>query len=112
MAALFASMAMAFNLQDSAIEPSFLIISVSTMLSGLLLIITHKRIFSHMVGFLMLENAVFLFSIAVGTEMPMMINTCVLIDLFITTIILSSFLIKVNNNLPDSEIDALTQLKD
>ncbi|MDR2563055.1 MAG: hypothetical protein LBC98_03845 [Prevotellaceae bacterium] len=112
MAALFASMAMAFNLNDSSIEPSFLIISVGTMLSGLLLIITHKRIFSHMVGFLILENAVFLFSIAVGTEMPMLINTCILIDLFITTIILSSFLIKVSVGLPDSEMDMLTQLKD
>jgi hydrogenase-4 component E len=82
------------------------------MLCGLLLIISHNRIFSHMVGFLVLENAVFLFSIAVGAEMPILINTGILIDLIITTLILSVFLTKVNKHNPNLESDQLTQLKD
>jgi hydrogenase-4 component E len=98
--------------KDPAITPAFLIISISAMLCGLLLIITHKRIFSHMVGCLGLENSVFVFSIAAGTEMPILINTGILIDLIITTLILSIFLTKVNEHNPNLESDKLTQLKD
>ncbi|MDR0560393.1 MAG: hypothetical protein LBG92_09480 [Prevotellaceae bacterium] len=110
--AFFVSMGITFMLDDKAINPSFLVISISAMLCGLLLIITHKRIFSHMVGFLVLENAVFLFSIAAGTEMPILINTGILIDLVITTLILSVFLTKINEHNQSMESDKLTQLKD
>jgi hydrogenase-4 component E len=112
MFAFFVSIGIAFLLNDRAINPSFLAISISSMLCGLLLIITHKRIFSHMVGFLVLENAVFLFSIAAGTEMPILINTGILIDLVITTLILSVFLTKVNERNQSLEVDNLTLLKD
>jgi hydrogenase-4 component E len=112
MVAFFISIGISFMFKDTAITHSFLIISISAMLCGLLLIITHKRIFSHMVGFLVLENAVFLFSIAAGTEMPMLINTGIFIDLIITTLILSVFLTKVNERNPNLESDKLTQLKD
>ncbi|MDR0385874.1 MAG: hypothetical protein LBH60_07330 [Prevotellaceae bacterium] len=110
--AFFVSIGISFMFKDPAITPVFLIISISSMLCGLLFIIAHKRIFSHMVGFLMLENAVFLFSIAAGTEMPILINTGILIDLIITTLILSVFLTKVNKHNPNLESDQLTQLKD
>ena len=112
MFAFFVSIGIAFLLNDRAINPSFLAISISSMLCGLLLIITHRRIFSHMVGFLVLENAVFLFSIAAGTEMPILINTGILIDLVITTMILSVFLTKVNERNQSLEVDNLTLLKD
>ncbi|MDR1898275.1 MAG: hypothetical protein LBR10_15970, partial [Prevotellaceae bacterium] len=112
MIAFFVSIGISFMFKDPAITPSFLIISISSMLCGLLLIITHKRIFSHMVGFLVLENAVFLFSIAAGTEMPILINTGILLDLIITTLILSVFLTKVNEHNRSLEVDNLTKLKD
>lgn len=112
MLAFFVSIGISFLLKDPMINPSFLIISISAMFCGLLLIITHKRIFSHMVGFLVLENAVFLFSIAAGTEMPILINTGILIDLIVTTLILSIFLTKVNEYNHTLEADKLTQLKD
>jgi len=110
--AFLVSIGISFMLKDSTIKPSFLIISISSMLSGLLLIIAHKRIFSHMVGFLVIENAVFLFSIAAGTEMPILINTGILIDLIITALILSVFLTKVSKYDKNLESDKLTQLKD
>ncbi|MDR1055441.1 MAG: hypothetical protein LBL90_06375 [Prevotellaceae bacterium] len=110
--ALLISIVTAYALSDSKIDASFLTISIFTMLTGLLLIITHKRIFSHMVGFLVIENAVFLFSIAAGTEMPMLINTGILLDIFISVLILSFFITKVNDSLHTADSENLTELKD
>jgi hydrogenase-4 component E len=108
--AFFISIGISFMFGNTVITPPFMITSISAMLCGLLLIIAHKRVFSHMIGFLTLENAVFLFSIAAGTEMPVLINTGILIDLIITILILSVFLTKVTEYSPES--DQLTQLRD
>ena len=110
--ALLISVATAYAMADPKIDMSFLTISIFTMLVGLLLIITHKRIFSHMVGFLVIENAVFLFSVAAGTEMPVLINTGILLDIFISVLILSFFITKANINFHLSENEDLASLKD
>ena len=43
-----------------------LIAFLTALFTGLLLIVTHKLIISHLIGFLVVENAVFLFSLAIG----------------------------------------------
>ena len=110
--ALVASVVLALMLQDSSISSLFFSTSLFAMLTGLLLIITHKRIFSHMVGFLVIENAVFLFSVAVGTEMPMLINVGVLLDIFMSVLIFGIFITRINNKMHNLDIDTLTMIKD
>jgi hydrogenase-4 membrane subunit HyfE len=44
--------------------------------------------------------------------MPILINTGILLDLIITTLILSVFLTKVNEHNRSLEVDNLTKLKD
>jgi hydrogenase-4 component E len=112
MVALLVSVALVFVLNDKAINPLSFAIALFALLSGLLLIVTHKRIFSHMVGFLVIENAVFMFSIAVGTEMPMLINVGILLDIFICVLILGVFITRINRKMHGMEIDALTTIKD
>jgi hydrogenase-4 component E len=110
--ALLISVAIAHSMSDPKIDASFLTISIFTMLTGLLQITTHKRIFSHMIGFLVIENAVFLFSIAAGTEMPALINTGILLDIFISVLILSFFITKANIGSLNTNNENLTELKD
>ena len=110
--ALLVSVAVAHSMSDPKIDESFLAISIFTMLTGLLLMITHKRLFSHMVGFLVIENAVFLFSLAAGTEMPMLINTGILLDIFISVLILTFFITRVNNSALSSDNESMSQLRD
>ena len=94
------------------IDPLYLTISLFAIFTGLLLIISHKKVFSHLVGFLVLENAVFLFSIAVGNEMPMLINTGILLDIFITVLILGAFATRMGRVTQLTESDDLAELKD
>ncbi|HQO10065.1 MAG TPA: hypothetical protein PLK90_09495 [Clostridiales bacterium] len=104
---LFISIFMAYTLKNPYVDTVFLTIAFFTMFSGLIIIVTHRLIISHLIGFLVLENAAFLFSIAVGSEMPMMINIGTLLDIFVGVLILGFFGMKIKPN-----IDQLTQLKD
>ncbi len=110
--ALIASVVLVMVLHDGSINPLFFSIALFAMLTGLLLIITHKRIFSHMVGFLVIENAVFLFSVAVGTEMPMLINVGVLLDIFMSVLIFGVVITRINNKMNNLDIDTLTTMSD
>ena len=104
---LLISVVMAMILINPFINTIYLAIALFTLFAGLLLIVTHKLIISHLIGFLVIENAVFLFSLAVGNEMPMLINIGILLDLFVGVLILGFFGLRLKPH-----TNELTMLKD
>ncbi len=102
----------AYLINDSRIDMVFFAVALYALFSGLLLIVSHRRIFSHLVGFLMVENGVFLFSIALGVEMPFLINIAILLDIIISVLMLSMFINKIGDKLHDLDSDTLTTIKD
>ena len=111
-ALLLLSYITAVSLGNTEVDRLYLTVSLFAMFTGLLLIITHKKIFSHLVGFLVLENAVFLFSLTIGNEMPMLINTAILLDIFISVLILGAFATRIGRATESMESEDLSQLKD
>jgi hydrogenase-4 component E len=106
-AGLLISVILAMILVNPVINSIYLAIAMFTLFTGLLLIVTHKLIISHLIGFLVVENAVFLFSLAVGNEMPMLINIGILLDLFVGVLILGFFGLRLKPH-----TNELTMLKD
>lgn len=110
--ALIVSLSITRFVVDTQVNTIFFGISLFGLLSGLLLITTHRRIFSHLVGFLVVENAVFLFSLAVGLEMPILINIGILLDILMGVLILGLFISKIGDRLPTLDNEELSKIKD
>jgi len=106
-AGLLISVILAVILVNPFINSIYLAIALFTLFTGLLLIVTHKLIISHLIGFLVVENAVFLFSLAIGNEMPMLINIGILLDIFVGVLILGFFGLRLKPH-----TNELTMLKD
>ena len=87
-------------------------VALYALLSGLILIVLRSRIFSHMVGFLVIENGVFLFSMAIGVEMPLLINIAILLDILISVLMLGIFFTKIDGKIHADDADSLTNVKD
>jgi len=104
---LLISVILADILINPFINTIYLAIAIFTLFTGLLLIVTHQLIISHLIGFLVIENAVFLFSLAVGNEMPFFINIGILLDLFVGVLILGFFGMRLKPH-----TNELTTLKD
>lgn len=85
------SIVVTYYLADTQIDRVFFGVALYALLSGMLLIVNHKRIFSHLVGFLVIENGVFLFSLAIGVEMPYLINIAILLDILMSVLMLGLF---------------------
>lgn len=112
MLALVASVVVTYYIADQTMDVVFFGVSLYAILSGLILITLRKRIFSHMVGFLVIENGVFLFAMAVGVEMPALVNIAILIDILISVLMLGVFLTKIGDKLQNMDSDKLTTIKD
>jgi len=104
---LLVSVVVANSIPNPFINTIFMAVALFTLFTGLLLIVTHRLIISHLTGFLIIENAVFLFSLAVGNEMPMLINIGILLDIFAGVLILGFFGLRLR-----PRTNELTMLKD
>lgn len=110
--ALVASCTITYYMADNRTDMIFFGVALYALLSGLILIVTRKRIFAHLIGFLVIENGVFLFSMAIGVELPMLINLAIMLDILISILILGMFLRRMDDDIHTDETDALTSIKD
>ena len=101
-----------YYVADSSIHMVFFGVALYAMLSGLILIVLRSRIFTHMVGFLVIENGVFLFSMAIGVEMPLLINMAIMLDILMSVLMLGLFMTKVDDQIHTDDSDSLTRVKD
>jgi hydrogenase-4 component E len=86
-------------------------VSLFTTYIGVLLIILHKKIFTHLIGFLVIENAVFLLSLSIGSSMPFLINAAILLDIFGTILLMGVFINKIGDNVHNFDVEELSTLK-
>ena len=111
-AALIASCTITYYMHNSNADTISFGVALYALLSGLILIVMRKRVFAHLVGFLVIENGVFLFSMAIGVELPMLINLAIMLDILISILVLGMFLQRMDNDMNTDESDALTSIKD
>lgn len=104
---LILSIVVSFSMNTTPATMIYFIVAFFAVYTGLFMIISHKKIFSHLVGFLVIENAVLLLSLAIGSKMPMLINIGILLDIFVSVLILGIFVMRLKQSSHE-----LTMLKD
>jgi len=100
------------SIDDIILDKFFFVGAVSAIFTGLYLIVSRRKILTHVVGYCVMENGVFILSLAVGNEMPAMVNLGVMLDIFASVFILGIFANKIGDVFHDVDIDALSRLKD
>ncbi len=112
LAALAVSVSVTYYVADVSVDPLFFGVALYALLSGLILIVLRSRLFAHMVGFLVIENGVFLFSTAIGVEMPFLINFAILLDILMSVLMLGIFFTRIDGEIHADDADSLTHVKD
>jgi hydrogenase-4 component E len=103
---------LANSIEDTNLDKIFFIVSLSTLFTGLYFIASRKKIITHVMGYLMIENGVFVLSLAVGNEMPNLVNLGIMLDVFASVLILGIFLNKIGDVFKSADVDQLSNLKD
>ena len=90
----------------------FFVVALSTLFTGLYVIITRRKIITHVMGYLVIENGVFILSLAVGSEMPMLVNFAIILDVFVSALVLGVFINRIGDTFEEMNVGHLTKLKD
>lgn len=110
MAGLYMAYKSAASLHD--LKPLLSGVSFSVMINGLFLIVTRRKIITQVMGYMLFENGIFLLSLSVAEEMPMLVDMGVLLDVFIGVFLLGFFVNRISSVFDEAHSEALTQLKD
>jgi len=96
-----------YMVKSDLLQKEIFAVSIICIISGMLFVITHLNIFTHLIGYLVLENGVFLLSMALGSEMPMMVNLSILLDVFVGVLVLGIFINRIGEKYKKINIDEL-----
>lgn len=100
------------TMEEGNLDKMFFVVALSTLFTGLYFIASRRKIITHVMGYLIIENGVFVLSLAVGNEMPMLVNLGIMLDIFASVLILGVFLNKIGDVFKDIDVNQLTNLKD
>jgi hydrogenase-4 component E len=111
-AIILGSFLLSNTIHDPHLRKIFFVVALSALFTGLYIIITRRKIITHVMGFLVIENGVFILSLAVGNEMPMLVNVGILLDIFVSVLLLGIFANKIGDVLKEQDVSQLKNLKD
>lgn len=94
------------------VRKMFFIVAISALFTGLFIIISRKKVVTHIMGYLVIENGVFILSLSAGSTMPMLVNTGITLDIFVSVLVLGIFVNRIGNTFEEMNVDNLTNLKD
>ena len=103
---------LANEVKDARLDKIFFVVALSSLFTGLYFIATRRKIITHVIGYLIIENGVFVLSLAVGNEMPMLVNLGIMLDIFASVLILGIFMNKIGDVFKDVDVNQLSSLKD
>lgn len=101
-----------YTLKNDFLNVKFFSTGITAIIMGLIFIIINKNITVHIISFIVIENGVFLMALAIGNKMPMLVNTAVLLDLFVSVLVLGVFFNKLTYQFHDDSSDKLSTLKE
>ncbi|MBW2659495.1 MAG: hydrogenase [Deltaproteobacteria bacterium] len=92
---------------DALIVPTALF----TMFTGLYLLIMRKKAITQVLGYLVLENGIYIFGVAAVSEIPVLIEMGLLLDVFVAVFVMGIAVYQINREFNHIDTDKLNILK-
>ena len=97
---------------DADHQVKYFTAAISSIMVGLFIAINNRDLVTHLISYLVIENGIFLLSLALGSEMPMFVNSAILLDIFTSVLIMGIFFNKMKDYFQNVDAGHLSQLKD
>ncbi len=97
---------------DADQQVKYFTAAISSIMIGLFIAINNRDLVTHLISYLVIENGIFLLSLALGSEMPMFVNSAILLDIFTSVLIMGMFFNRMKDYFQNVHAGQLSQLKD
>jgi hydrogenase-4 component E len=102
----------ALSLPEEGISPLVAPVSLATVFIGLLLLVTRRVAATQVVAYLVLENGIFVFSLALAAPQPAIVEMGVLLDVFVGVFIMGITIFQINREFDHIDVGRLRELQD
>jgi hydrogenase-4 component E len=86
--------------------------ALATMFSGFLLLITRRKALTQVLGYLVLENGIFIFAILLSAALPLMVEAGILLDLLVGVFVMGIVVHQISREFSTINTERLTALKE
>lgn len=86
--------------------------SIATLMAGFLLLTTRRKAISQVIGYLVLENGIFIFGLLLAEAMPVMVEAGALLDLLVGTFVMGIVINQISREFSSLDTSRLTSLKE
>lgn len=87
-------------------------VSLATVMMGMLMMVTRVKAVTQVLGYLVFENGIYLFGLAISYEMPWLIELGVLLDVFAAVFIMGIVIHHISREFDSISTERLTSLGD
>jgi hydrogenase-4 component E len=87
-------------------------VALSTVVIGLLVLTTRSKAITQVVGYLILENGIFVFGLSQVERVPFLVEAGVLLDIFVGVFIMGIVVFHINREFDSLDSARLTELRD
>ncbi len=87
-------------------------VALATVMLGLLLLTTRRKAVTQVVGYLMLENGIYVFGLSQIERVPFLVEAGVLLDIFVGVFIMGIVVFHINREFDSLDSARLTELRD
>jgi hydrogenase-4 component E len=111
--ALALAFAIASRLPLPAVQQPLLVpVSLATLMIGFIVLTTRRKALTQVVGYLVLENGIYLFGLTQTESVPFLIELGVLLDVFVGVFIMGIVVFHINREFDSLDATRLTELTD
>jgi hydrogenase-4 component E len=89
-----------------------LAVSLSVVLLGMLLMISHRQAVAHVVGFMSIENGLFFAAIVTTKGMPMVVELGIAFDVLVAAVLFGIFFFHIRSSIDSLDVDKLNRLNE
>ncbi|MEY4767418.1 MAG: hypothetical protein RL637_57 [Pseudomonadota bacterium] len=97
---------------SSTLMINALAVSLSVILLGMLLMISHRQAIAHVVGFMSIENGLFFAAIVSTNGMPMVVELGIAFDVLVAAILFGIFFLQISRSIDSLDVDQLNRLNE
>jgi hydrogenase-4 component E len=97
---------------ETRLAPLLIPASLATVAAGFILITTRRKAISQVLGYVVLENGIFVFGLLLVEAMPFLVEAGVLLDLFVGIFVLSIIIHHINREFASLDTRRMSLLKE
>ncbi len=86
--------------------------SLATIFAGFLLITTRTKAITQVLGYLVIENGIYIFGLALFVEQPLMVELAILLDVFVAVFVMGIAIFHISREFDHIDTAELSELSD